>query len=230
MQKHTINDLFRNFTINKATALYKAHVLSLLILAGTAFGTGACGFIEFANKDATEDVKLRGHIVEGGFVIGIIAFIAIFMHEVNKKLNTAATNTALKYLKQLFISQPELKDFESVLSNPKALDKVAAYTFNNLRPSEQQQIHNMLEENCLVAHMINKNLKTLTAQSKTTDTKQIMEIENLKDRIIEIIKDHAKIHPEFKAGLETLLFGLNYEIYRDELTQYNKNNIKVKKA
>ena len=81
MKKHTINDLFKNFNINKATALYKAHVLSLLILAGTAFGAGACGFIEFANKGRSDDIQLRGHILEGGFVVGIVVLIAVFMSD-----------------------------------------------------------------------------------------------------------------------------------------------------
>lgn len=228
MQKHNIKDLFRNFNINKATALYKTHVLSLLMLAGTAFGAGACGFIEFANKDVSDDLKLRGHIVEGGFVVGIVALIAVFMSEVNKKLDKAAANTALKYLKQLFVNQPELKKFESVLSNPKALDKVAAYVFNNLRPSEQQEIHNILEESYLVAHMINQYLKNLDPKADIMDVKRITEVENLKDRVIEIIKNHAKIHPEFRTGLETLLLGLDYEIYRDELAEQNRANINVK--
>ena len=230
MQKHTINDLFRNFNINKATALYKAHVLSLLILAGTAFGAGACGFIEFANKDVSDDLKLRGHIVEGSFVIGIIVFIAVFMSEINKKLDAATANTALKYLKQLLVKQPELKNFESVLSNPKALNKVAAYTFNNLRPSEQQEIHNMLEESYLAAHTINQYIKNLELKKDTVDITRIMEVENLKDRIIEVVKNHARFHPEFRVGLETLLFSLDYEIHRDELAEYNKANINVKKA
>ncbi len=224
MQKHNIKDLFRNFNINKATALYKTHVLSLLMLAGTAFGAGTCGFIEFANKDVSDDLKLRGHIVEGTFVIGIIVFIAMFMSEANKKLDKAAVNTALKYLKQLFVNQPELKKFESVLSNPKALDKVAAYAFNNLRPSEQQEIHDILGESYLVAHMI----KNLDPKADVLDVKRITEVENLKDRVIEVVKNHARFHPEFRVGLETLLLGLDYEIYRDELTEQNRANINVK--
>ncbi len=228
MKKHTINDLFRNFNINKATALYKAHVLSLLILAGTAFGAGACGFIEFANKGRSDDIQLRGHILEGGFVVGIVALIAVFMSEVNKKLDKAAANTALKYLKQLFVNQPELKEFENVLSNPEALDKVAAYVFNNLRPSEQQEIHDILGESYLVAHMINQYLKNLDPKADVLDVKRITEVEKLKGRVIEVVENHARFHPEFRNGLKTLLLELNYKIYRDELAEQNRANINVK--
>ena len=114
------------------------------------------------------------------------------------------------------------------MSNPEALDKVAAYVFNNLRPSEQQEIHDILGESYLVAHMINQYLKNLDPEADIMDVKRITEVENLKDRVIEIIKNHAKIHPEFRAGLETLLLGLDYEIYRDEQAEQNRANINVK--
>ena len=135
---------------------------------------------------------------------------------------------ALKYLKQLFVNQPELKEFENVLSNPEALDKVAAYVFNNLRPSEQQEIHDILGESYLVAHMINQYLKNLDPKVDVLDVKRITEVEKLKGRVIKVVENHARFHPEFRNGLKTLLLGLDYEICRDELAEQNRANINVK--
>lgn len=221
MQKHTINDLAKKFKINKATALYKAHVLSLLLLCGTAFGAGATGFIEYANKGTSQDAQLRGHIVEGFIILATICLVAIFMADASKKLDKNASRTALKYLKQLFSKNPELKKFENVLSDQKSLEEVAAYIFNNLRPSEQQDICKMIEDSHLLSSLL--KLESLTGTEKT---KQIMVIENLKNGIIKKIEDHMSSHPEFATGLESLLLGLSYNLDRQEIINMNRNHSK----
>ena len=218
MEKHTINDLAKKLKINKATALYKAHVLSLLLLGSTILGIGVAGVVEFSNKGASQEAQYRGHFVETTIAVLLVAFIAVVMFETGKKIDRTAARTALKYLKQLFGKKPELKQFENVLSDQKSLEEIATYIFNNLRPSEQQDIHKMIED----SHLLSSLLKT-ESLSGTEKTKQIMDIENLKNDIIKKIEDHATVHPEFMSGLESLLLGLSYNLDRQGVINMNRN-------
>ena len=218
MEKHTINDLAKKLKINKATALYKAHVLSLLLLGSTILGIGVAGVVEFSNKGASQEAQYRGHFVETTIAVLLVAFIAVVMVETGKKIDNTSARTALKYLKQLFGKKPELKQFENVLSDQKSLEEIAAYIFNNLRPSEQQDIHKMIEDSHLLGSLL--KLESLSGAEKT---KQIMDIENLKNAIIEKIENHATVHPEFMPGLESLLLGLSYNLDRQAVINMNRN-------
>ena len=93
-----------------------------------------------------------------------------------------------------FGKKPELKQFENVLSDQKSLEEIAAYIFNNLRPSEQQDIHKMIEDSHLLGSLL--KLESLSGAEKT---KQIMDIENLKNAIIEKIENHVG---KFVVGIE----------------------------
>ena len=221
MEKHTINDLAKKLKINKATALYKAHILSLLLLCGSVLGVGTAGIVEFSNKGASQEAQYRGHFLETTIAVLLVAFIAIVMVETGKKIDNTSARTALKYLKQLFGKKPELKQFENVLSDQKSLEEIAAYIFNNLRPSEQQDIHKMIEG----SHLLSSLLKT-ESLSGTEKTKQIMAVENLKNGIIKKIEDHMSSHPEFATGLESLLLGLSYNLDRQEIINMNRNHSK----
>ena len=218
MEKHTINDLAKKLKINKATALYKAHVLTLLLVCASVVGIGTAGIIEFSNKGASQEAQYRGHFVETTIAVLLVAFIAVVMVETGKKIDRTAARTALKYLKQLFGKKPELKQFENVLSDQKSLEEIAAYIFNNLRPSEQQDIHKIIEDSHLLGSLL--KLESLSGAEKT---KQIMDIENLKNAIIEKIENHATVHPEFMPGLESLLLGLSYNLDRQEVINMNRN-------
>lgn len=224
MEKHTINDLAKKLKINKATALYKAHVLSLLLLGSTILGIGVAGVVEFSNKGASQEAQYRGHFFETTIAFLLVAFIAVVMFETGKKIDRTAARTALKYLKQLFGKKPELKQFENVLSDQKSLEEVAAYIFNNLRPSEQQDIHKIIEDSHILTSLINIDQK-----KEEERTKDLMVIEKTKDKIINKINEHAnpdndfKPHPEFISGLESLLLGLSYNLDRQKVINMNRN-------
>ena len=224
MQKHTKNDLTKKLKINKATALYKAHILSLLLLCGSVLGVGTAGIVEFSNKGASQEAQYRGHFLETTIAVLLVAFIAIVMFEASKKIDKTSAYTALKYLKQIFKKNPELKKLENVLSDQKSLEVVAAYIFNNLRPSEQQDIHKIIEDSHILTSLINIDQK-----KEQERTKDLMVIEETKDKIINKINEHAnpdndfKPHPEFISGLETLLLGLSYNLDRQEIINMNRN-------
>ena len=97
-----------------------------------------------------------------------------------------ASLVARKFLKQTMQEHPEIKEFESVLYNKKALKSVATMISNSLRPSEQERVLYIANE------LLRKTQNTdITRQEKVALTKKAY------SEIIKIIKEHAAVHPDF---------------------------------
>jgi hypothetical protein len=81
---------------------------------------------------------------------------------------------------------PEIKEFESVLNNKKALKSVATMISNSLRPSEQERVL-----------YISNELLRKTQNTAITRQEKVMLTKNAYSEIIKIIKEHAAVHPDF---------------------------------
>ena len=80
---------------------------------------------------------------------------------------------------------PEFKPFEKVLSNPRAMKNIATMISNSLRESEQKRILNLA---CLMEEALETDI---------SKQKAVFVIKQTHESIVEIVKEHAKVHPEF---------------------------------
>lgn len=113
------------------------------------------------------------------------------------KIEKFSTLVARKYLKKCIKSMPDMKNFEAVLDNPKAMKSLTALIFNSLRPSERKMVNDIA-------------LKTMADFRKHENP--YLEDEEIRVigeklfakayvRIMKIIRDHATVHPEFISDI-----------------------------
>ena len=94
-----------------------------------------------------------------------------------------ASHAAREYLKKEMQEHPELKTFEKVLRNPRAIRSVATMISNSLHKSEQKLVLDAIEE--------------MNMAETHTKEEKIAVIEQAHAKIVKIIQEHASVHPEF---------------------------------
>ena len=134
-------------------------------------------------KDAPKEDKALSFSLSVLFAIFGACFLAIPIADAYSSDYEFASHVAREYLKKEIQEHPELKTFEKVLHNPRALRSVATMISNHLRPSEQKLVMKAIDE------MI--STKTRTTAEKIAITKQAHA------KIVKIIQEHASVYPEF---------------------------------
>lgn len=112
---------------------------------------------------------------------GMAAFNGIYFP---RKTHKKANQFAKLYLQNVFKEHPEMKQYESVLKNPKKLKEITAVICNGLTKEEQNLILDIVDVNA----------------SQTYP--QVIE-----DSILNVVKKHAAKHPEYLQTIQNVLAG-----------------------
>ena len=94
-----------------------------------------------------------------------------------------ASRVAREYLKNEMMEHPEMKAFEKVLRNPRAIRSIATMISNSLRESERK----------IVISAINEMIKT---ETKTREEK-IAAVKKAQAKIVKVIQEHASTDHNF---------------------------------
>jgi len=121
-----------------------------------------------------------------------------------KQASAFALNAAKVFVKQAIKDYPELQDFKEVLSNPVAMQNVTILISNHLRPSEQQQILDIV--------------KTLPKQPTKSEFVTVFQ------KIIQIIQGHIHVHPEFIPALYSEMAHESHIIYIAAAQERNRKS------
>lgn len=170
----------------KTNKIIRKRLLPGTIIVGIAVPAmfGAFGYMFYdETKDAPikDDVELA--LLSAGMAIACSCFLLLPVIETYKDDYAFASHTAREFLKQEMKEHPELKNFEKVLRNPRAIRSVATMISNHLHPSEQK----------LVMAAIDGMLET---ETKTTAEK-VAAVKTAHAKIVKIVQEHAAVYPEF---------------------------------
>jgi len=136
--------------------------------------------------------------VVNGFSVGLLALIFICCAlAVYNNANKTASYIARKYINK----HPDFKQFDSVLNNPASMRRIATQISNELHKSEQQQVLNLIK------------------QIELTSTNE--QIEEIYNKIVAIIEEHAKIHSEFMPNLYSVVMNESYALYVKQIQRQN---------
>ncbi len=103
-----------------------------------------------------------------------------------KQAKEKSNKLTKQYLQEIFTKYPELRKYESVLSNPEKLQEIAAFACNNLTKAEQNQILN------IVKHTFDKSDTPEKTEAEIQENTQKAE-----EAILNIIKQHAADNPGY---------------------------------
>jgi len=103
-----------------------------------------------------------------------------------KQANRKSNQLTKQYLQEIFAQYPELKQYESVLSNPERLQEIAAFACNNLSKAEQNQILNIVKNTFDKSDVPEKTEAEIQENNKKAE-----------EEILKVIKQHAAANPEY---------------------------------
>ncbi len=168
----------------KANKILLKHLLPTFLTAGTVI-TAMTGVIFYAGAQEIKDNKeVRAQdVFMTAVVFGGLALLILPLIDSYKSSNKFASKTARKYIKQIMQEHPELKDFDSVLTNQQALKSITTMISNSLRPEEQKRVLNIITR---VQQYVYRS---------TPDA--VIAMQAAQKEIIQILQEHAAVHPNF---------------------------------
>ena len=202
----------RNTIISKKLRPYVG-LLSVYSVAGLLLVTG---LTVDSNITQQEEQTLTKPAMTTGVLLIIIMIAYLFIHgtlNAHKNANKFAQRVAYSYVKQMIETHPELSKFQPVLYNPASLKRITNLISNELRDSEQKQILKILSE-----------LNT----SRLEDSENTEKMGNACEKIVQIIEQHASVHPEFIDKIHSVMFNEDYLIYVKKQQEINRELIKHK--
>lgn len=113
--------------------------------------------------------------------LGMAGFTGIYFP---RKTSKKANHFTKLYLQDVFKEHPEMKQYESVLKNPKKLKEITAVICNGLTKEEQNLILDIVDVNA------------------TQTSAQVIE-----HAILNVVKAHATKHPEYLQSIQNMLAG-----------------------
>lgn len=103
-----------------------------------------------------------------------------------KQAKEKSNKLTKQYLQEIFTKYPELRKYESVLSNPEKLQEIAAFACNNLSKVEQNQILNIV-----------KNTFDKSENPEISEAEIQANIKKAENDILAIIKHHEATNPGY---------------------------------
>ena len=100
-----------------------------------------------------------------------------------KKTKKFAAHAAREYIVDTMKDYPDLKKFQQVLCNRKAMNHLATIISNNLRPSEQK--------------IISDAVFNMKMQLPLPKDQEIALVRKTLNEVVKVIGEHASVHPEF---------------------------------
>lgn len=164
----------------KNKILFK-HFLPQIALFGVLFtfvgGSGVYSSIKKGTVVRGQDLAIASLLT---CIAALLCCTFLYSYKDGEKF---ASVVARKYIKQETEKHPELKDFENILSNQRAMKNVATMISNSLHKEEQKRILD------IVATLERTNFNS--AEEEINITRLAIE------EITQILSDHAATHPEF---------------------------------
>lgn len=164
--------------------IIQKHFLPRALISGTIiaaiFTTGTCYGINKIQE--SKEVNTQSLVVYLIAVIGLLTLSAPIVYDYKNSKRFAA-NIAYKHIKKNMEEHPELKLFEKVLENPRALNSVATMLSNSLIDSEQKRVLDIV-------------LATVR-HDYSSESEEIAALMKAQGKIMQILQEHASIHPEF---------------------------------
>lgn len=140
-----------------------------------------------------------------GFIAGfsllacsLATLMCMYLIGKKKHANKFAAIAAKSYIIEATKDHPEYKDFEEILKNPKAMQDIAAYISNSLRPSERKAVLDIVH--------------AIPEYPTKTELRQALK------NINKIVKDHEHVHPELNVYGNMARAHLTY-IFQDQNTR-----------
>ena len=179
------------------------------IIAVAITGAGALGLI---NYKILQDVKTEKGVnlrtaLSPFIVLYALCLIIIPLAGSYKKTRKFASHAAREYIIAAMKEYPELKQFQKVLSNRRAMNRLATVISNNLRPSEQKTISETVFK-----------MKLQLPLPIREEQKLVRETLN---KVVKIVEEHELVHPEFisKVYIEMARADATYVFSQQNQTQ-----------
>ena len=199
-------------SINKIKQKYLTKLAVLYGTYGLAGALALCGVIH-TTESAKKDPKTTRIVSTVMYSLSISAVSLMFlwiMLDNNKRANKFALHATQNYIKSVIENDSELKPYESVILNKDAMQQIATTISNHLRPSEQQDVLDVIE--------------SLAKQEKITSKDLDIAYKNIR----QIIEDHIHVHPEFMPIIISQLGNADYLAYVKKQQEKNARLMKEK--
>ena len=181
--------------------LLKSHAKMIAFWLLCAGACMVCG--EFGNYHSPE-VKTVYKFSEVIIIAGVALILLHSLASDITRANKISEHIMRDYLKEIFVKNPDLKIFEGVLYNKKALHSITTYLMNTLTKSETKEVLDILHQmDGNIVYTKPKVTKGITAQEFEIAKQRQFKFDRLNHvkkchaRILQVIREHASIHPEF---------------------------------
>lgn len=144
-----------------------------------------------------------------GIVAALIVCICMDVYSDYKKSEKFASLIARKYLKNEIKKQPELKQFQKILNDPKAMQNISSLIFNSLRPSERKCVAQIILD--MRQKLKNDRKYNLNYTESLINIKKLLN--NARDEIVSVLQEHASVHPEFMRDIYSAMVSADNTIY-----------------
>ena len=105
-----------------------------------------CGFKTLSNKYVNKENTEINNFLSVAMISYIVFICSVFLFCNVQSAHKFLSGMTSNHIQNLIHSYPQLKRFENILSNPRALRYVATVISNNLNPDEQKQIINIMTQ------------------------------------------------------------------------------------
>lgn len=199
----------KNKIISKTLRPYVETISVCTLVALLCFGMLNKGAISLKK----EYNSIQSNVITGANLV-LIGFIAYFFLTsvlyLHNSANKFAIETAKKYINQKISEKPEYEQFCNVLKDPDALKRIATLVSNELNDTEQKRI----------TEIVNR-IELAHQESQSTEAMY---------KIINIIEEHASVHPEFINKVYSALARESYDIYVKQKQNENAKLLRQQKT
>lgn len=171
----------------------KALLPKLVFTLALSIGVpGTCVYVANQKIKNAERIGNRDKLLMGltAFILFGLCFCTYSKYKEAEKFSTVV---ARKYLKEVAKDMPEMKIFDRVLTNPKAMQNVANFVFNSLRPSEQKMVKDIVSK----ATTDVQKYETCYLEDEEISAISRKIFSKVREDVIKVIQGHAALHPEF---------------------------------
>ena len=164
---------------------------------GIATGTVVLGYKqvqenkEFAQKNPDIQPENSLDLLYVLLLVGCICYSYFGFHIVPAQARKKTNALACTYIYDMLQKYPELKSYESALSDPDQLEQIIALVCNGLDEKTQKQII-----------QISKKYNNIDAKDRSEETDKITEIDK---QILDIAKNYAAQNPNYMATIRVAL-------------------------
>ncbi|MBR6009837.1 MAG: hypothetical protein IKP35_00250 [Alphaproteobacteria bacterium] len=176
--------------INRISARYMSIILLIMLVYATAFCAIICNLNHHpANKPETKKEMVKTSVIDVSAVLISAFLITLHLVNLHKKANAFASHIVRNYIRQMMRGHPALKQYQSVLTNPKTLQIVANGVSNALPDDTKKTILQIIRDSDIL------NIDGSSFRMPRPHT--VKNIRKAISQITSVIERYAKNNPEF---------------------------------